>query len=180
MPTKFDVDCPCHYCEISRGLPMERATSHKQYLSSCAWAPWGPTKRPTFCWWNVQMLSIQKWCCVLTKFRSAVTSICNFFKYWYVFILGTNLIAPASIERKLDFQLPTYVSSSVCRIKTGGFISMQFTGNNQLHILYTSTKFYADWMSASGSFFCVSKMAITFTCTELLMSVDDDQHFSVL
>ena len=42
------------------------------------WAACGPTKRPTFFWWNVQMHSIYQQCCILTKFRFVIKSYCVF------------------------------------------------------------------------------------------------------
>ena len=41
--------------------------------------------------------------------------------------------APASRERKLDFQFLTYASSSICCIKTGGMIAIRFRGIDHLH-----------------------------------------------
>ena len=51
------------------------------------------------------------------------------------------------------------------RKKTVGLISIQFTEVDQLHILYASTKIYANWMSASSWLLCL-KTAITFTCID--------------
>ena len=62
---------------------------------------------------------------------------------------------PASRWCKLYFWFLTYVSSSCCCIKTIGLISIRFTGIDQLHITYKSTKIYTDWMSASSWFLCL-------------------------
>ena len=74
----FGEDCSCHHCQISRGLPKERAPSHKQWPLSPRLSSLRPEKRPTFCWWNVQMHSIQRQCCILTKFMLVNKSTCNF------------------------------------------------------------------------------------------------------
>ena len=55
------------------------------------------------------------------------------------------------------------------------FISTQVKGNDKLHILYTFYKISGNWMSAPSWFLCL-KTAITFTCTELLISVHNDRH----
>ena len=129
-------------------------------LPGCAWAACGPTKRPVFCWWNVQMHSIWQQCCILTKFRYVIKSA-FFFKHWYVFLSRKHIMqwinAPATRESKLEFQFLTYVSSSNCCIKTISLISIRFTGIDQLHIPDTSTKIYANWMSASSWFFVSKK-----------------------
>ena len=46
--------------------------------SSRAWAVCGPTRRPTFSWWNVQMRSIKPQCCISTNFRLVIKSTCFF------------------------------------------------------------------------------------------------------
>ena len=117
-----------------------------------AWAACGPTKRPTFCWWNVHLHCIKRQCCIFIKFRFAIKSTCVFSN---IDILSRKYImqwinAPPSSERKADFQFITYVSSSVCRIKTVSLISIQFTGIDHLHTLYTSTNIYTNWMSTSS------------------------------
>ena len=148
----------------------------------CAWAACGPTKRPTFSWWNVQMHSIWRQCCILTKFRFVIKSTWFFFfKHWYVFLPRKHIMqwinAPASRERKLHFQYLSYVSSITCWIKTVGLISIRFTGIDQLHIPGTSTELYANWMSASSWFLCL-KAAITFACIDLPISVHNVRHLS--
>ena len=142
--TRFWDDCPrSERPRISHALPGR------------TWASWGPAKRQIFCWWNVQMRSIQRQCCILTKFKFAMKSTCVFIDIslsgeqieFHRHQINANLI--------LDFSL--YVSSSVCCIKTVGLISMQFTGIVQLHILYIFTKIYVNWMSASDSLLCLYK-----------------------
>ena len=132
---RFGEVCSCHHCQISRGLPKERAPFHKQWPLRPRLSSLRPEKRPTFCWWNVKMHFIQRQCCILTKFMLVTESTCIFFKYRHVFIQGTNLFPPESRERKLDFQFLTYVRSSVCRMKSIGVIFIQFIRNDQLRIL---------------------------------------------
>ena len=64
--------------------------------------------------------------------------------------------AAASCERKLDFQFLTWVSSSIWCLITIGLISIRFKGIIQPHIRYTSTKIYANWMSASSWHLCLN------------------------
>ena len=115
-----------------------------------AWAPWGSK--------SVRFSVDEMFKCIAFNDSAAFwQSLCLsinlrvIFKYRHVFIQGTNLFAPASRDCKLDFQFLTYVRSSVCRMKTIGLISIQFTRNDQLRILYVSTKIYPNWMSASSS-----------------------------
>ena len=75
---KFGEDCSCHHCQISRWLPTEQAPSHKQWPPRPRLSSLKPKKRPTFCWRNVQMQSIQRWCCILTKFMLVI-------KYTWIF-----------------------------------------------------------------------------------------------
>ena len=68
-PGKFHEDCSCHHGQISRGLPpLGRAGAHSS-----------PTKKPIFLWWNVQMHSIKRQCCMLTqcvpKFRFVILNL---------------------------------------------------------------------------------------------------------
>ena len=51
----------------------------------CAWAACGPTKRTTFSWWNVQMHSTWRQCCILTKFSFVVKSTCFCWGFLRVF-----------------------------------------------------------------------------------------------
>ena len=107
---------------------------------SSAWASCGPTKCPAFSWRNVQMHSISRQCCILTKFRFVLKSTCVFF--FQALIIMKRINAPAPRGCKVDFRFLTYVSSSICCIKTIGSISIRFTGIDQLHILYTSNSSY--------------------------------------
>ena len=127
-----------------------------------AWAACGPTKRPTFSWWNVQIHSIYRQCCILTKFRFIIKYTCfyvYFFQALICFLYRKRIMqwinAPASCERKLDCQFLTYVSSSISCIKTICLISIKFTKVGQLHIPYTFTKVYANWMTTSNWFLCL-------------------------
>ena len=85
--------------------------------------------------------------------------------------------APASRGRKQDFQFITYVSSIICCIENVGFISIQFSQIDQLHIFHISTEIYAYWMSASSLLVCL-KAAITSACIDLPISVYNGRHFS--
>ena len=51
----FGEDWSCHHCHISRGLPKERPRISIAHPGR-AWPACGPTKCPTFCWWNVQVI----------------------------------------------------------------------------------------------------------------------------
>ena len=75
---RFGGVCSCHHCQISRGLPKERAPFHKQWPLRPRLSSLRPEKRPTFCWWNVKMHFIQRQCCILTKFMLVTESTCNF------------------------------------------------------------------------------------------------------
>ena len=116
-------------------------------------------------------------------FRFVIKSTCVFFfsQTLICFLSRKHIMqwinAPASRERKLGFQFLIYVSTSICCIKTVGLISIRFTGIDQLHIPYTSTKVYANWMSASSWLLCL-KTAITFACVDLPISVHNDRHLS--
>ena len=102
-----------------------------------------------------------------------------FFKHRY-FLSRKHIIqqinTPESRERKLDFEVLTYVSSSICWITTAGLISIRFTGIDLLHILYTSTKIYASWIRAS-SWFCDWNTAITCASIDLPIGVHDGDTF---
>ena len=150
-------DFSCHHCQISRRLPKEQAPSHKQWPPRPRLSSLRPKKRPTFCWWNVQMQSIQRRCCILTKFMLVIKSTCDFFQVLTRFYPGNKFICAGVTWTQ------TWVSiSNLCQIKclphkTIGLISIQFTGNDNLHIIYTSTKIYANWMSASSSILYLNK-----------------------
>ena len=51
---------------------------HKQWPPRPRLSSLRPEKRPTFCWWIVQMHSIQRQCYILTKFMLVTKSTCNF------------------------------------------------------------------------------------------------------
>ena len=108
--------------------------------------PWGPKKPLTFSWWNVKMHYIQRQCCILTKFMLLIKYTCDFFPSTDMFLSREQIYLRwhRVIERKFDVRLLTDVSSSACRIKTVGLIFIQSTGNDQLHVSYTSTKIYAN------------------------------------
>ena len=55
---KFGEDWSCHHSQISRGLPKERATSHKHCPLRPCLSRLRPDRRPTFNWWTVRMHSI--------------------------------------------------------------------------------------------------------------------------
>ena len=86
--------------------------------------------------------------------------------------------APASRERKLDFQFRTYnVSSSIRCIKTVGLSSIQFTGIDRLRILYTPSKIYANWMNTSSWILCL-KNDLYFSMHIPADKRTQDRHFS--
>ena len=63
------------------------------------------------------------------KHKHGNTDSCNnanfVVKHWYIFVQETHYYAPASRERKLDFQFLAYVSSSICCIKFVSLISIR-------------------------------------------------------
>ena len=75
---KSGEDCSCHHCQISRRLPKERASSHKQWPPRPRLSSLRSEKGPTFCWWNVQIHSIQRHCCISTKVMLVIKCTCNF------------------------------------------------------------------------------------------------------
>ena len=140
-----------------------------------AWAPRGSTKRPV----NVLLMMFKCipfndnatfWQCSGLWLHLRVF-FCFVFSSIDMFLSRKHIMqwinAPASREHKLDIQFLTYVISSIWWIKTVGLISIQFTGIDQLHILYTSTKIYANWRSTwcwllclkNGTYFCKHRLA---------------------
>ena len=168
---KFAEDWSCHHCQISRGLPKERTTSHKH-------CPWPPRPRLS-CLRSDKASSILSMECIPFNGNAAfwlslglyLNLSIFFIKHLYVFLSRKHIIqwigTLLSRERKLDFQILTYVSLSICCISTVSWISMRFTGIGQLYILYTFTKTYANQMSASnwllcpqnGHYLCMHKFA---------------------
>ena len=108
----FGEDCSCHHCQISRRLPKEHAPSHKQWPPRPCLSSLRPKKHLTFCWWNVQMQSIQWWCCILTKFMFAIKSTCDFFSSTDMFYPGNTFICAGATLTQ------TWLSiSNLCQIK---------------------------------------------------------------
>ena len=139
--------------------PTERATSPKQCPSSLCLSCLWPNKASNILsmeFSNAFHLTIMLH---LTMSRFLIKSTC-FFYFFYFFQaliyfsswkhIMQRINAPASRERILDSQFLPYVSTIICCIKTVRLISIRFTGIDQLHILYTYTKVYANWMSASS------------------------------
>ena len=95
-----------------------------------AWAPWGPKKRPTLCWLNVQMHSIQRQCCILTKFTLVIKSTCDSFSNADLFLFNEQIyLRRRRVNPNLIFNF------SLCQFrhlshKTVSLISIQFTGND--------------------------------------------------
>ena len=133
----FGEGWPCHQCQMSRGLPKERATSHKH----CPPRPRLSCLRPD-------------------KASNILLTECS------------NALHLTAI-----YYFLTYVSTSICCIKNIGLISIRFTGIDHPHILYTSTKIYANWMSPSSWLLC-QKTTTCFACKDLPISVRHDPHFS--
>ena len=76
---KFDGDCSCQIIARYReDSPRQRAPSHKLCPRWPRLSSLRPEKRSTLCWWNVQMHSIQRQYCILTKFMLVTKSMCNF------------------------------------------------------------------------------------------------------
>ena len=82
-----------------------------------AWAPWSPKKRPPFHWWNVQVHSIQRRCCILTTFMLVVKSTCDVFQILTCFYPGNIFICTGVTWTQTWFSILTYTRLSVCRIK---------------------------------------------------------------
>ena len=150
---KIGADWSRHHSRMSRGEDWPR--NERPLISiahpSCAWDACGPTKRLTFNWRNVQMHSIWRQYCIVTKFRIVIKSTWFFFRASIFFHPGNTLCNESMYRHHVSVNL----IFNFC-IRTVGLIFLQFTRIHQLHIPDTSTKIYENWMSAS-SWFVVSK-----------------------
>ena len=103
------------------------------------------------------------------------------FNHWYAFhpinTLWNELMHRHHVSVKLTFNFSLMAVQALAAWKNVGLISIRFTGIDQLHIPYTSTTTYANWMSVSSEFGGL-KTSITFACKDLPISVHNDRHFS--
>ena len=85
--------------------------------------------------------------------------------------------APASRERKLDFQFLTYVSLNICCIKPSAWFPYDLQElTSYIYLIHLPKYMQTEWVHKVN--FCDWKTVITFARIDLPISVRNGRHFS--
>ena len=179
---KFAEDWSCHHCQISRGLPKERTTSHKH----CPWPP-----RPCLsCLRSDKASSILSMECIPFNDNAAFWPSLGLYLNLSIFILSINVFFfypgntlfnelihcyHVSVNLIFKFSLMWVQAFAAYQPSTGFLYDLQEL-TSYTYFIHSPKHMQIEWVHQID--YCVHKTAITCACINLPISVHNDRHFS--